>query len=231
MTRKGGGQSTPKEAKDKEDTWNMWGLNQSSSRALLPTPGHPVVCQLPGSMKFLYLSPVVSCLVLGVFQFSNFGFSVKAQSAHWNAKNERFILCPQKLRCVCVCVSDRFYGYTFPCVFSQQIDPPTRIAGRQPSRFRSFHIPFPLAGRSVRSLILTNRLQSWLRTGTGTPGPRFGSVSEPRGLVLPLSGVLFFCSPRIAEMPIPAHIHVLSRYLPVCSKNTRNSERQQFREA
>lgn len=230
MTWKGGGQSTPKEAKDKEDTWYMWGLNQSSSRALLPTLGHPVVCQLPGSMKFLYLSPVECCLVLGVFQFSNFGFSVKAQSAHWNAKNERFILCPQKLRCVCV--SDRFYGYTFPCVFSQQIDPPTRIAGRQPSRSRSFHIP-PLPTRRALGAQF-NPHKSPTKLIAHRHGHTWPSISvrflSPWGLVLPLSGVLFFCSPRNAEMPIPAHIHVL-RYLPVCSKNTRNLERQQFREA
>lgn len=154
-----------------------------------------------------------SAIAISIFQFA-----AVAQSVHWNAKNERFMppsFCIYDLRvCVCgvwMCVSDRFYGHTFPCVFSRQIDPPTGPAGRQLSCSSSHSLSLSLCLSLSLSLplshipswcavqlILTNRLQSWLRTGTGTPGPpAAAAAAAPRvALAVPISssGVVF-CSP------------------------------------
>jgi len=89
------------------------------SKTLLPTPGHPVVCQLPGSMKLLYLFLHFN------FPISDFRCGLKVPIETQKMRP----LSPAPKLVVCVCVSGRFYGYTFPSVFSQQIDPPTRVAG------------------------------------------------------------------------------------------------------
>lgn len=173
--------------------------NLFAEQTLLPTVGHPaVVCQLPGSMKLLYLFQNFN------FPISDFRCALKVPIE--TQKIKHLSSAPKKLGGVSVlCVSGRFYGYTFPCVFSQQIDPPTRIAGSQsPAGRQSSLSNTPLSlfrthwSPPVHSLILTNRLQSWLRTGTGTPGPRFGPdfSSWQEGWSFGASGVGFCSLPK-----------------------------------
>lgn len=83
-----GQNSTPKESaekppgRSKDLDLNLF-LGAAAS-SLLPTVGHPVVCQLPGSMKLLCLSPSTAspCKHFN-FLISDFLFgAVRAQSAH-----------------------------------------------------------------------------------------------------------------------------------------------------